>query len=83
VAPGDLDRGPGHGKVIAVVEPTAVRHGVRPRQIALAWHLHRPPVTLPIPGATSIAHLRDNLATGDIELSAEDIAAIADSAPEA
>jgi pyridoxine 4-dehydrogenase len=43
------------------------------------WH----PATLPIPGTTSIAHLKGNLAAADIELSAEDVAAITALAPEA
>ncbi|HMI26014.1 MAG TPA: aldo/keto reductase, partial [Streptosporangiaceae bacterium] len=76
LAPGDADRGAGLGRVMAVVEPIASRHGVTPRQVALAWHLHRSPASLPIPGTTSVGHLRDNLAAGKIELSGDDTAAI-------
>jgi pyridoxine 4-dehydrogenase len=78
-----LTKGPDTANVMAVVEPIAARHRVTPRQVALAWHLYRSPVTLPIPGTTRIAHLRDNLAARDIELSAEDVAAITALAPEA
>jgi aryl-alcohol dehydrogenase-like predicted oxidoreductase len=43
-------------------------HGATPHQIALAWLLDRSPVMLPIPGTLSIAHLRENLAALEIEL---------------
>lgn len=56
----------------------AERHDATPAQIALAWLLHRSPVMLPIPGTTSIAHLEENMAAADIELSDDDIAALDD-----
>jgi pyridoxine 4-dehydrogenase len=46
----------------------AERHRATPRQIALAWLLDRSPAMLPIPGTLSIAHLRENLAALEIEL---------------
>jgi pyridoxine 4-dehydrogenase len=46
----------------------AARHGVKPRQIALAWLLRRSPVMLPIPGTLSLEHLNENLAALEIEL---------------
>ncbi len=42
-------------------------------QVALAWILHLSPNTLLIPGTSSVAHLRDNLAAGDIRLDDEAI----------
>jgi aryl-alcohol dehydrogenase-like predicted oxidoreductase len=74
--PVTLTEGPDPGGVMAVVEPIASRHGVTPRQVALAWHLHRSTASLPIPGTTSVGHLKDNLAAGKIELSSDDTAAI-------
>jgi pyridoxine 4-dehydrogenase len=47
----------------------ARRHRATPQQIALAWLLRRSPAVLPIPGTLSLAHLKDNLAALDIELS--------------
>lgn len=47
----------------------ADRHGATGAQIALAWLLRRSPAILPIPGTLSFAHLRENLAALDIELS--------------
>jgi aryl-alcohol dehydrogenase-like predicted oxidoreductase len=43
-----------------------------PSQIALAWLLRRSPMILPIPGTLSIAHVRENLAALDIELTDDD-----------
>jgi aryl-alcohol dehydrogenase-like predicted oxidoreductase len=46
----------------------ARNHGATPSQVALAWLLRRSPVMLPIPGTTSIDHLRENLGALEIEL---------------
>ena len=40
-----------------------------PMQVALAWLLHRSPNILLIPGTSSLAHLRENLAAGQLTLS--------------
>lgn len=37
-------------------------------QVALAWLLRRSPVTLPIPGTGSVAHLEENMAAASLEL---------------
>jgi len=50
--------------------------GVSPAQIALAWLLRRSPVMLPIPGTLSLDHLKENLASFDIELSDEEFDAL-------
>ncbi len=42
-----------------------------PMQVALAWLLHRSPNVLLIPGTSSLAHLRENLAAADLKLSPE------------
>ena len=42
-----------------------------PMQVALAWLLHRAPNVLLIPGTSSVAHLRENLAAAELELSSE------------
>ena len=45
-------------------------HGnATPSQLALAWLLKRSPVMLPIPGTSSVAHLEENVAAAEIELS--------------
>jgi pyridoxine 4-dehydrogenase len=47
----------------------ASRLGSTPMQVALAWLLHRSPNILLIPGTSSVAHLRENLAAGQLTLS--------------
>jgi aryl-alcohol dehydrogenase-like predicted oxidoreductase len=45
---------------------TALDLGVTPGQLALAWLLQRSPNIILIPGTTSIAHLEENCAAGEI-----------------
>ncbi|MFB6163594.1 MAG: aldo/keto reductase [Haloarculaceae archaeon] len=54
----------------------AADHDTTEQQIALAWHLQHSPVTLPIPGTSSVEHLEENVAAAGIELSDEEIARI-------
>ena len=55
------------------LDEVAERHGATAAQIALAWLLHRSPVTLPIPGTLSLEHARANLAALEIELTDEEL----------
>lgn len=50
--------------------------GATPMQVALAWLLKRSPNILLIPGTSSVAHLRENLAAGDLVLSDDALAAL-------
>lgn len=50
--------------------------GIAPMQTALAWLLQRAPNLLAIPGTSSRAHLRDNLAAATINLPASALAAL-------
>ena len=52
----------------------AARIQATPMQVALAWLLQRAPNILLIPGTSSLGHLRENLAVGDIALTPEAIA---------
>jgi aryl-alcohol dehydrogenase-like predicted oxidoreductase len=54
----------------------AVKLGATPMQVALAWLLQRSPNLLLIPGTSSVAHLRENLAAAELTLSAEVVAAL-------
>jgi aryl-alcohol dehydrogenase-like predicted oxidoreductase len=49
----------------------AARLGVTPMQLALAWLLHRSSNILLIPGTSSLAHLRENLAAAGLTLAPE------------
>jgi pyridoxine 4-dehydrogenase len=53
----------------SVLTEVAGRLGVTPMQVALAWLLHRSRNMLLIPGTSSLAHLRENLATEQLALS--------------
>src|SRR6202045_297207 len=63
----------GAGRVASrVVERIAKAREAKPIQIALAWLLKRSPVTLPIPGTSSIAHLEENVQAASLQLSEEE-----------
>ena len=51
------------------LDAIARAHRASPGQIALAWLLKRSPVMLPIPGTSKVAHLEENVAAADIQLS--------------
>jgi pyridoxine 4-dehydrogenase len=53
----------------STLSDVARRLGVTPMQVALAWLLHRSPNILLIPGTSSVAHLRENLAAAQLTLS--------------
>jgi 1-deoxyxylulose-5-phosphate synthase len=63
-------------EVVDRVAEVASRRGVAPAQVALAWLLARPGVTAPIVGATKLQHLEDALAAEQLELTAEEMAAL-------
>ena len=57
------------------LKAVAERHGATPYQVALAWVMRNPGV-FAIPKAADVAHVRENRAAGDLQLSPEDLAAI-------
>jgi pyridoxine 4-dehydrogenase len=52
----------------STLSAVAVRLGATPMQVALAWLLSRAPNILLIPGTSSVAHLRENLAAAELAL---------------
>lgn len=56
------------------VEQVARAHDATPAQVALAWLLQRSPVTIPIPGTSSVEHLEENLGARELRLSDADMA---------
>ncbi len=58
----------------STLSDVAGRLGATPMQVALAWLLHRSPNVLLIPGTSSVAHLRENLAVGRLTLSPQVLA---------
>jgi pyridoxine 4-dehydrogenase len=56
------------------LDAIAARRGATRSQIALAWLLRVSPATLLIPGTKSVVHLEENIATGSIYLTDDDVA---------
>jgi len=64
-------------KIVAIAE----RMDVTPSQLALAWVLAQGDDVVPIPGTRRTRNLEENVGALDIELSAEDLAALDEVAP--
>jgi pyridoxine 4-dehydrogenase len=58
----------------STLSTVADRLGATPMQVALAWLLHRSRNVLLIPGTSSIAHLRENVAAGQVTLTPDSLA---------
>jgi pyridoxine 4-dehydrogenase len=58
----------------STLSAVASRLGATPMQVALSWLLHRAPHILLIPGTSSVGHLRENLAVGQLTLAPETLA---------
>ncbi len=54
----------------------AAGHGATPAQVALAWLLQHSPVTVPIPGTSSIAHFDENRDAAELELEDDELEAL-------
>jgi pyridoxine 4-dehydrogenase len=52
----------------ATLDDVASRLGASAQQVALAWLLQRSPAMALIPGTSSLAHLRENIAAADLAL---------------
>ena len=55
----------------STLSDVAASLGATPMQVALAWLLQRSPNILLIPGTSSVAHLRENMAAEKLQLSEE------------
>ncbi|MUV58671.1 aldo/keto reductase [Halogeometricum sp. CBA1124] len=62
LAAGDL------GAKADVLDSVAANHDATEYQVMLAWLLQHSPVTLPIPGTSSVEHLKQNVAASHLEL---------------
>ncbi len=58
----------------STLSTVADRFGATPMQVALAWLLHRSRNVLLIPGTSSVAHLRENVAAGQVTLTPDSLA---------
>ncbi len=59
---------------LGVLDRVAARLSASPQQVALAWLLQRSSTMTVIPGTSSVAHLRENVAAADLVLPADAIA---------
>jgi len=60
----------------STLSEVAQRLGATPMQVALAWLLRRAANILLIPGTSSVAHLRENLAAAALDLPADAVKAL-------
>ncbi|MEW9309695.1 aldo/keto reductase family oxidoreductase [Labrys neptuniae] len=60
----------------STLSEVARRLGASPIQVALAWLYRRGPNILLIPGTSSVAHLHANLAAAELDLPADEVAAL-------
>ena len=60
----------------SALSDVAGRLGATPMQVALSWLLRRSPNILLIPGTSSVAHLKENLAAAVLEISDEMMTAL-------
>jgi aryl-alcohol dehydrogenase-like predicted oxidoreductase len=63
-------------ELVETVKEVARAHGAAPAQVALSWVLSRGEEVVTIPGTTKLDHLESNLASMDVELTREDLAAL-------
>jgi aryl-alcohol dehydrogenase-like predicted oxidoreductase len=59
-----------------VLRPMAARLGVSAHALVLAWVLAQSPAVIVIPSARRVEHALDSVSAGEVELSADDLAAI-------
>lgn len=62
--------------IVDAMRPIAEAHGASVARVALAWLLHQPHVTSVIIGAKTRAQLDDNLASTQLKLTADELAAL-------
>jgi len=63
-----------------VVAEIAASRDASAGQVALAWLLARSPVMVPIPGTSSPAHLEENIAATELELTGDELRALEEAA---
>ncbi|WP_367341668.1 aldo/keto reductase [Limosilactobacillus sp.] len=56
-----------------LLEEIAADHNATPAQISLAWMINKKPYIVPIPGSRHLNRIKDNLAAGEIKMSADEV----------
>jgi aryl-alcohol dehydrogenase-like predicted oxidoreductase len=62
------DNLPANLKLLSAFEALANKAGCTPSQFALAWLLQKAPHIIPIPGTTTLEHLKDDLSAAGVSL---------------
>ncbi len=70
-------------KLAERVKELAAEKGITAGQLALAWVLHRGEHIVPIPGTKRVSYLEENLAAAEVQLSDDEVDAIAEAIPSA
>jgi len=68
-------------EIVDAVKKIAIKKGITPAQLALAWVLAHGNDIVPIPGTRKVSRLEENLASLDVELSADDLQQLNEAAP--
>jgi len=63
-------------RILDTLDTVALRYGVTPAQVALAWLIARPGVTAPIASATSTEQLEELMAATHLNLDADAMQAL-------
>jgi aryl-alcohol dehydrogenase-like predicted oxidoreductase len=63
-------------RAASAVREVAAQKGVTPGQVALAWLLHKGDDIVPIPGTKRRKYLEENVAAGDVRLTADEMATL-------
>ncbi|GIG86195.1 aldo/keto reductase [Plantactinospora endophytica] len=73
---GGISRAGELGSRFAPFAEVAAARGVSPQQVCLAWLLARSPRVVPIPGSSRPETVRDSVAAADLQLDADELAAL-------
>jgi aryl-alcohol dehydrogenase-like predicted oxidoreductase len=63
-------------RILSALDEVGARHEAPPAEVALAWLMQREGVTAPIASATSVEQLRSLLHAAELQLTADDVAAL-------
>jgi aryl-alcohol dehydrogenase-like predicted oxidoreductase len=73
---GGIGKAANVGSSNSAFQEVADAHGVSPQQVTLAWELALAPIVIPIPGASKPSSIEDSVKAADLELTADEVAAL-------
>jgi aryl-alcohol dehydrogenase-like predicted oxidoreductase len=63
-------------KLLKLLQDIALEKNATSAQISLAWMLNKKPWIVPIPGSRKVERMKENFASSEISLTADEIASI-------